>query len=124
MAAGKEPGTIPATRTPTTTTEISITTMRARLQMLDTASERTLRRNLDQHTKMLGDLLTTMRVQFQGVKSPSTTSWLISADSVEDDLDRLDNAKGDAIRTGFQLHRKRVLRLLDEFRVLVPKKEP
>ena len=71
---------------------------------------------------MLGDLLTTMRVEVQAAASPTKNTWLMSADSVESDLDRLALADGEALRTAFREHRTRVLRLLDGFRALVPPK--
>ena len=121
-ASGKEPGTIPATPTPTVTTESSIATMRSHLQRLDTASVQTLQSKMTEHSKMLGDLLTTMRVEVQAATSSGKNAWIAAADSVEGDLDKLALAQGEELRTAFRAHRTRVLRLLDEFRVLVPAK--
>lgn len=122
LAAGKEPGTIPATPTPAVTSENSIATMRLQLQRLDTASAENLQRSMREHATMLGDLLTTMRVEVQAVTSATKNSWLASADTVERDLGGIVSAQGEELRTAFRLHRNRVLRLLDEFRVLVPAK--
>ena len=121
-ATGKEPGTIPATRTPTVTSESSIAAMRLHLQRLDTTSVQTLQAGMANHGKMLGDLLTTMRVEAQAATSSAKNAWLAAADSVEKDLDQLALAQGDQLRTAFRAHRTRVLRLLDEFRALVPPK--
>ena len=77
-----EPGTIPAKPTPTVTTESSIATMRLSMQRLDSASVTELQAKMKDHSKMLGDLLTTMRVEVQAVTSPSKNGWLASADSV------------------------------------------
>ena len=122
MASGKEPGTIPATPTPSVTTDNAIANMRQRLQALDNASVQTLQSGMKEHSKMLGDLLTTMRVEVQAATSPTKDAWLVSADSVEGDLDRLALADGPALTTAFREHRTRVLRLLDGFRTLVPPK--
>lgn len=122
MASGKEPGTIPATPTPSVTTDNAIATMRQHLQRLDNASVTTLKSGMKEHSKMLGDLLTTMRVEVQAAASTTKDAWLVSADSVESDLDRLALADGAALTTAFREHRTRVLRLLDGFRVLVPPK--
>jgi hypothetical protein len=122
LAAGKEPGTIPATPTPTITSESAIAAMRAQLQRLDTASVQALAGARAEHSKMLGDLLTTMRVEVQALTSTAKDSWLAMADSAEGDLNRLALADGEALRTAFRVHRDRVLRLLDDFRVLVPRK--
>ena len=124
LASGKEPGTIPATPTPTVTSENAIATMRAHLQRLDTASVQTLQAKMKEHAKMLGDLLTTMRVEVQAATSSGKNAWIAAADSVEGDLDKLALAQGEDLRTAFRTHRTRVLRLLDEFRVLVPAKSP
>ena len=122
IAAGKEPGHIPATPTPTVTSEKSIAAMRLHLQQCDTASVQVLQGKMTEHAKMLGDLLTTMEVEVQGVTSPAKNSWLASADTVENDLDKLALTQGEALRTAFRVHSNRVRRLLDEFRVLVPAK--
>ena len=122
MASGKEPGTIPATPTPSVTSDNAIANMRQRLQALDNASVQTLQSGMKEHSKMLGDLLTTMRVEVQAAASTTKDAWLVSADSVESDLDRLALADGAALTTAFREHRTRVLRLLDGFRVLVPPK--
>jgi len=120
LASGIEPGTIPATPTPTVTSEKSIATMRQHLQRCDTASVQVLQGNMTEHAKLLGDLLTTMEVEVQALKSPAKDSWLASADTVENDLDKLALAKGEELRTAFRAHSTRVRRLLDDFRVLVP----
>ena len=122
IAAGKEPDHIPATPTPTVTSEKSIAAMRLHLQRCDTASVQVLQGKMAEHAKILGDLLTTMEVEVQEVTSPAKTSWLASADTVENDLDKLALAQGEALRTAFRAHSNRVRRLLDEFRVLVPAK--
>lgn len=119
-AAGREPGTIPATPTPTTTSERTIASMRLHLQRLDSASVENLQRSMKEHSGMLGDMLTTMQVEVQAVTSPAKNSWLALADSAETDLDQLALAQGEALRTAFRTHRLRILRLLDEFRILVP----
>ena len=121
-AAGLEPGDIPAKRTPTVTSEKSIATMRQHLQQCDSASVLVLQGKMKEHATLLGDLLTTMEVEVQAVTSPTKNSWLASADSVENDLDKLSLAKGEELRTAFRAHSTRVRRLLDEFRVLVPAK--
>jgi len=77
---------------------------------------------MTEHTKTLEDLLTTMRVEVQALTAPTKNSWLASADTVEHDLHRLTEAQGEELMTAFRLHRSRVLRLLDEFRALVPAK--
>lgn len=118
---GKESGTIPATPTPTVTTESSIATMRAHLARLDSASADVLQGKVAEHTKLLGDLLTTMRVEAQASTSPRKEAWIAAADSVEGDLDKLALAHGEQLRTAFRTHRNRVLKLLDDFRALVPK---
>ena len=120
LAKGKEPGTIPATPTPTVTSDNSIATMRLHLQRLDTTSVQNLPGRMAEHSKMLGDLLTTMRLEIQEVTSPAKTSWIASADSAEQELARLTTAQGEALRTAFRAHSSRVRRLLDDFRVLVP----
>jgi hypothetical protein len=117
-----EPGTIPAKPTPSVTTESSLAAMRQRLQQLDNATVQTLQSGMKDHSKMLGDLLTTMRVEVQAAASPTKNTWLLSADSVEGDLDKLALADGTALQTAFREHRTRVLRLLDGFRALVPPK--
>ena len=124
VAKGIEPGSIPATPTPTVTTESSIAAMRLHLQRLDTASLQNLQANMKDHAKKLGDLLTTMGVEVQAVTSPAKTSWLALSDTVDGDLDRLSLAAGEELRTTFRAHRSRVVRLLDEFRVLIPAKSP
>lgn len=96
--------------------------MRLHLQRLDTASVENLRRSMKEHSQMLGDMLTTMEVEVQAVSSPAKNSWLAASDSAESDLDNLALAQGEPLRTAFRAHRLRVLRLLDEFRVLVPAK--
>jgi hypothetical protein len=96
--------------------------MRLQLQRLDTASVENLQRNMKEHSRMLGDLFTTMRVEVQAVTSPTKNSWLASADTIEHALGRLALAQGEELRTAFREHRSRVTRLLDEFRVLVPAK--
>jgi hypothetical protein len=121
-ATGKEPGTIPATPTPTVTSESSIAAMRLQLQRLDTASAQTLQVRMTEHGKMLGDLLTTMRVEVQAATSSTKNTWLAAADSVEKNLGQLALAQGEQLRTAFRAHRTRVLRLLEEFRALVPPK--
>ncbi len=75
---------------------------------------------MSEHQKMLGDLLTTMRVEVQAATSPAKNAWIAAADSVEGDFDKLALANGEALRTAFREHKTRVLRLLDGFRVLVP----
>ena len=122
LAAGKEPGTTPATPTPTVTSENSIAAMRLQLQRLDTASVENLQRNMKEHSTKLGDLLTTMRVEVQAVTSPAKDAWVASADTVERDLGQLALVQGEELRTAYRVHRSRVLRLLDGFRVLVPAK--
>ena len=122
IAAGKEPGTIPATPTPTVTSEKSIAAMRLHLQRCDTASVQVLQGKMTEHAKILGDLLTTMEVEVQELTSPAKTSWLASADTVENDLDKLALTQGEELRTVFRAHSSRIRRLLDEFRVLVPAK--
>lgn len=117
-----EPGTIPAKPTPAVTSESSIAAMRQSLLRLETASAQELAGKMAEHHKMLGDLLTTMRVEVQAATSTSKNAWLVAADSVEGDLDKLALADGEALRTAFRDHRTRVLRLLDGFRVLVPPK--
>lgn len=119
-AAGKEPGHIPATPTPTVTSESSIASMRSALQRLDAATTQQLQAGMSEHHKMLGDLLTTMRVEVQATTSTTKEAWLAAADSVEGDLDKLATAQGEALRTAFRDHRARCLRLLDAFRALVP----
>lgn len=94
--------------------------MQLQLQRLDTASVSTLQGGMAQHSKTLGDLLTTMRVQVQAVTVPAKNSWLAAADSVENDLDKLALAQGEELRTAFRAHRTRVLRLIEQFRALVP----
>ena len=116
-----EPGTIPATPTPAVTSENSIAAMRQSLQQLESASAQELATKMSDHQKKLGDLLTTMRVEVQAATSTTKNTWLAAADSVESDLDRLALANGEALRTTFREHRTRVLRLLDSFRVLVPR---
>lgn len=96
--------------------------MRQNLQRLETASAQELAGKMTEHHKMLGDLLTTMRVEVQAATSTSKDAWLAAADSVESDLDKLAMANGEALRTAFREHKTRVLRLLDSFRVLVPGK--
>jgi hypothetical protein len=122
VAAGREPGDIPATPTPTVTSEKSIAAMRLHLQQCDAASVQVLQSKMTEHAKMLGDLLTTMEVEVQEVTSPAKSSWMASADTIEQDLDKLALAQGEALRTAFRVHSNRVRRLLDEFRVLVPAK--
>ena len=97
--------------------------MRLSMQRLDSASLTELQAKMKDHSRMLGDLLTTMRVEVQAVTSPSKNGWLASADSVEGDLDKLALASGEQLRTAFRDHRTRVLRLIDSFRVLVPARE-
>ena len=122
QAAGKEAPYIPATPTPTVTSESSIVAMRLHLQRLDTASAQNLQAKMKDHATMLGDLLTTMGVEVQQVTSSTKTSWLALADTVDGDLDKLALAQGEELRTAFRAHRTRVTRLLDQFRVLVPAK--
>lgn len=120
LARGIEPGSIPATPTPTVTTEASLAAMRAHLQRLDSASAQELQANVREHTKMLGDLLTTMRVEVQAATSSGRERWIAAADTVEGDLNKLAMAQGEQLRSAFHTHRNRVLKLLDGFRVLVP----
>src|SRR5687768_2107509 len=68
-AAGKEPGYIPATPTPTVTSDGAIATMRQQLQQLDAASVENLQREMKDHSTKLADLLTTMRLEVQEVTS-------------------------------------------------------
>lgn len=124
LAAGKEPGTVPATPTPTVTSESSIAAMRRSLQQLESASAQDLQARMAEHSKSLGDLMTTMRVEAQAATAPSKEAWLAAADTVEGDLDKLAVATGEELRTAFRAHRTRVTRLLDGFRVLVPAKSP
>ena len=95
--------------------------MRDHLQRLDGATAESLQSGMKDHSKMLGDLLTTMRVEVQAATSPTKNTWLASADTAENELDRLALANGEALKTSFREHRTRVLRLLDGFRALVPK---
>lgn len=120
LAAGKEPGTFPATPTPTVTSESAIAAIRLQLQRIDTASIQTLQGMTREYATNLGDLLTTMRVEVQAVTSPTKNSWIAAADTVENDLAQLTSASGEALRTAFREHRARVARLLDAFRMLVP----
>ena len=120
LASGVEPGSIPATPTPTVTSEKSIATMRQHLQQCDSASVLVLQGKMTEHAKLLGDLLTTMEVEVQALKSPAKTSWLAFADTVDHDLAKLALAQGEELRTAFRAHSSRVRRLLDEFRALVP----
>lgn len=122
LTAGIEPGYVPATPTPTVASENSIASMRLQLQRLDSASAGDLQGKMTEHTRTLEDLLTTMRVEVQALTAPTKNSWLASVDTVEHDLHRLTEAQGEELRTAFRLHRSRVLRLLDEFRALVPAK--
>ena len=117
-----EPGTIPAKPTPAVTSDKAIATMRQNLQRLETASATELSTKMTEHQKMLGDLLTTMRVEVQATTSPTKNAWLAAADSVEGDLDKLALADGEALRTAFRDHKTRVLRLLDGYRALMPAK--
>ena len=94
--------------------------MRQSLQRLETASAQELAGKMPEHQKMLGDLLTTMRVEVQAATSTSKNAWIAAADSVESDLDKLALADGEPLRTAFREHKTRVLRLLDGFRTLVP----
>jgi hypothetical protein len=94
--------------------------MRSSLQQLETATTQQLQDGMSRHQKMLGDLLTTMRVEVQATTSASKDAWLAAADSVEGDLNKLAVAQGEELRTAFRQHRTRSLRLLDQFRVLVP----
>ena len=119
-AAGLEPGDIPAKPTPTVTSEKSIAAMRLHLQQCDSASVLVLQGKMKEHAQMLGDLLTTMEVEVQPLTSPARTSWLASADTIENDLDKLALAQGEELRTAFRAHSTRVRRLLDGFRMLVP----
>lgn len=121
LAAGKEPGTAPATPTPTVTSESSIAAMRQQLQRLDAASAQDLQGSMKEHSRMVGDLFTTMRVEVDAISAPTKSSWLASADSVEKDLGRLASTQGEELRTAFRAHSTRVRRLLDEFRVLIPR---
>lgn len=121
LAKGKEEGTIPATRTPTVTSETSIAALRQQLQRLDPASAQELQASMKEHSKMVEDLFTTMRVEVDAVTAPTKSSWLASADSVEKNLALLASAQGEDLRTAFRAHSTRVRRLLDEFRVLVPR---
>jgi hypothetical protein len=118
---GKEPGTIPATKTPAVASETSLSAMRSQLARWDTASATTLQGNMKEHSQKLGDLLTTMRVEVQALTAPTKDAWLAAADTVEGDLDKLNLAQGEELRTACRQHRERVLRLMDQFRVLVPK---
>ena len=117
-----EPGTVPAKPTPAVTSENAIAAMRLNLQRLDSSSVQILQSKMKDHSKSLGDLLTTMRVEAQAATSPTKSVWLAAADSVESDLDRLALSSGEELRTAFREHRTRVSRLLDGFRVLVPMK--
>lgn len=121
LAAGIEPGHLPATPTPTVTSENAIATMRLQLQRLDTASVANLQARMTEHTKAVTDLFTTMRLEVQEATSPTKTAWLASADTVDRDLPKLNETQGEALRTAFRVHRTRVLRLLDDFRALVPR---
>jgi hypothetical protein len=121
LAKGKEEGTVPATPTPTVTSESSIAALRQQLQRLDGASVPDLQGSIREHSKMVEDLFTTMRVEVDAVTAPTKASWLASADSVEKNLALLSSAQGEALRTAFRAHSTRVRRLLDEFRVLVPR---
>ena len=94
--------------------------MRQHLQQCDSASVLVLQGKMTEHAKLLGDLLTTMEVEVQALKSPANTSWLAFADTVDHDLAKLSLAQGEELRTAFRAHSTRVRRLLDEFRVLVP----
>ncbi len=78
-AVGREPGSIPARPTPTTTSENTIAKMRLHLQRLDTASVENLQRSMKEHASMLGDMLTTMEVEVQAVTSPAKNSWLAAS---------------------------------------------
>jgi hypothetical protein len=89
---------------------------------LDTASVQNLQARMAEHAKMLGDLLTTMRVEVQAATVSTKNTWLAAADSVENDLDQLALVQGEQLRTAFRAHKTRVLRLLEEFRALVPRK--
>lgn len=121
LAAGIEPGHLPATPTPTVTSENAIATMRLQLQRLDTASLANLQARMTEHTKALTDLLTTMRLEVQAATAPTKNAWVATADTVDRDLPRLNEIQGEVLRTAFRVHRTRVLRLLDEFRALVPR---
>lgn len=121
LAKGKEPGTTPATRTPTVTSENSIAAMRQQLQRLDAAGVQDLQASMKEHSKMVEDLFTTMRVEVDAVSSTTKSTWLASADSVEKNLPLLSSAQGEELRTAFRAHSTRVRRLLDEFRVMVPR---
>jgi hypothetical protein len=94
--------------------------MRVHLQRLDTASAQALQAKMKDHANALGQLLTTMGVEVQAVTTPTKHSWVALSDSVDADLDKLALAEGEELRTAFRAHRSRVLRLLDQFRVLVP----
>src|SRR5688572_7614648 len=102
--SGKEPGTIPATPTPTVTSESSITAMRVHLQRLDTASAQALQAKMKDHANALGQLLTTMGVEVQAVTTPTKHSWVALSDSVDADLDKLALAEGEELRTAFRAH--------------------
>jgi hypothetical protein len=95
--------------------------MRLQLRQLDSTNVQSLSGKMAEHSKTFTDLLTTMRVEAQAATSPAKNSWLALADSAEHDLARLASVQGEELRAAFRAHRDRVLRLLDGFRVLVPK---
>ena len=121
-ADGKEPGTIPATPTPTVTSASSITAMRMQLQRLDSASAQALQSAMTDYAKKLGDLMTTMEVEVQASTNPAKNSWLALSDTIDGDLKKLAMAQGEELRTAFRAHRLRVTQLLDGFRSIIPAK--
>jgi hypothetical protein len=98
--------------------------MRSHLQRLDTMGVADLQLMMQEHSRILTEILTPMRSEVLRSTVPGKESWMALADTVEHDLNRLALARGEELRSALRQHHQRVLRLLDSYRVFVPAKSP
>lgn len=93
--------------------------MRPHMQMMQGMSGDSMMSMMPEHRQMVGNMLAQMNRAMQDMNMPGDTAWNATADSVRDDLTRMQQMSPEALAAFMPGHGRRVMRLMEMHREMV-----
>jgi hypothetical protein len=90
--------------------------MHAHMRSMDTASAASIQAMMPMHRQMAGNMIAQMNTEMRSMNMPSDARWNALMDSVRQDLFRLADLRGDALKQFMPGHQGRLMRLMQGHR--------
>lgn len=93
--------------------------MQGHMQMMQGMSGDSMMGMMPQHQQMVGSMLSQMDRAMQDLNVPGDTAWNATADSVRDDVTRMQQMSPQELQQFMPAHHRRVMRLMEMHREMV-----